>query len=155
MADRTHAERQRRYKARKRAEKAGVTPSPIGVTLCAAALMAENEAREQLGDDFERFASAVRDYVLAVDEADHARAVWVAEGRPMRDTFANGMGGVSPFFKATETARTQASRLRAELGLSPASSKRINGSRGAGRPVGAVSAADRKAQAPALKLKAV
>jgi hypothetical protein len=89
-----------------------------------------------------------------VDEAEHARGVWIAHDRPMRDVFANGMGGVHPYFKAMETARTLASRLRAELGLSPASAKRINGSRTAGRPIGAVSAADRAALPP-IELKAV
>jgi hypothetical protein len=145
-------ERQRRRRARQREEK---LRDEAGVTLSAAAIMAENEARKALGDDFGGFESAVRDYVLAVDEAEHARGVWIEHGKPMRDTFANGMGGVHPFFKAMETARTQASRLRSELGLSPASAKRINGAAARGRPVGSVSAPDRKAQAPPMKLKAV
>ena len=148
--DPTHAARQRRYKARKRAERLGVTVSPGGVTLSAAALLAEKEALEVLGEDGARFGSAVRRYVLAVDAADHARSVWDGEGRPMRDTFANGMGGVHPFFKAMETAEAQAARFGAELGLSPAAAKRIApGQRG--RPPGAVSAPDRQAP-PVLKV---
>jgi hypothetical protein len=134
---------------RKKAEKAR---NAAAVTLSAAALMAENEAREVLGEDFGGFRSAVRRYVLAVDAAEHARATWDVNGKPMRDTFANGMGGVHPFFKAMESAEAQAARFAAELGLSPASAKRISGGAVRGRPVGAVSAADRKAQAPALKL---
>ena len=149
MADRTAAERQRRYRQRKKQRDATVTGD---VTLSAAALLAENEAREALGADFGGFGSAVRRYVLAVDAAEHARRVWESEGRPMRDTFANGMGGVHPFFKAMESAEAQASRFSAELGLSPAAAKRISGSGARGRPVGAVSAPDRKAAAPALKL---
>jgi hypothetical protein len=135
---------------RKKAEKARNADT---VTLSAAALLAENEAREVLGDDFGGFGAAVHDYVVAVEDAEHARGVWIAEGRPMRDTFANGMGGVHPFFKAMETARAQSSRLRAELGLSPASAKRVAPAGRPGRPSGAVSAADRKP--PELKLKVV
>jgi hypothetical protein len=129
-----------------------VTP-PV-VTLSDAALMAENEAREVLGDDFERFGAAVRRYVLAVDAAEHARTVWVSEGRPMRDSFANGMAGVHPLLKAFEQLEAQASRFGGALGLDPTSAKRIHGTRGAGRPPGAASAPDRKAP-PVVKLKAV
>jgi len=144
----TSTERSRRHRAKKRALQA----SPSVASLSAGALLAENEAREMLGEDFGGFRSAVRRYVLAVDAAEHARAVWISEGKPMRDVFANGMGGVHPFFKAMESAEAQAARFGAELGLSPASAKRVGPAGKAGRPVGAVSAADRKAAAPALKL---
>jgi phage terminase small subunit len=61
------------------------------------------------------------------------------------------MAGIHPALKAMEQLEAQASRFAGELGLTPASAKRISGVRGAGRPQGAASAADRKA-APALKL---
>ena len=141
-------ERSRRHRAKKRA----LQPSPDVASLSAGALLAENEAREVLGEDFGGFRAAVRRYVLAVDAAEYARAEWIAAQRPMRDIFANGMGGVHPLFKAMESAEAQAARFGAELGLSPASAKRISGSAKPGRPVGAVSAPDRKAAAPALKL---
>jgi hypothetical protein len=147
--DRTNAARQRRYKARKRAAAGAVTP---GVTLSAAAMLAESEARAVLGGDFDRFGVAVRRYVLAVDVAEHARCAWEAEGRPLRDSFANGMAGVSPYLKAFEQAEAQAARFAEVLGLTPASAKRISGVRGAGRPMGAASAADRKAEPPMLRL---
>jgi hypothetical protein len=140
--DRTNADRQRRYKARKRVEKSRVT---LGVTLSAAAAAAELEARELLGDDYERFGSAVRRYVLAVDTAEYARSAWEAQDRPMRDTFANGMAGVHPILKAYEQAEAQAARFADALGLTPASAKRINPGRQPGRPVGSNSAPDRKA----------
>lgn len=145
--DRTAAARKRRQRDRER----GVTSVTADVTLSAAALLAEREARAVLGSDFDRFGVAVRRYVMAVDAVEHARKIWEAEGRPMRDSFANGMAGISPFLKAMEQLEAQASRFAGELGLTPASAKRISGVRGAGRPVGAASAADRKA-APALKL---
>jgi phage terminase small subunit len=85
---------------------------------------------------------------LAVDVAEHARAAWEAEGRPIRDTFANGMSGVSPYLKAWEQLDAQAARFADALGLTPSSRKRISGVRGAGRPLGATSSADRKALPP-------
>jgi hypothetical protein len=115
-------------------------------------MLAESEARAVLGGDFDRFGAAVRRYVSAVEVAEHARSVWEAEGRPMRDSFANGMAGVSPYLKAFEQAEAQAARFAGVLGLTPASAKRISGVRGAGRPMGAASAADRKAEPPMLRL---
>ena len=82
------AARARRYRARKRRDAATVTP---GVTLSAAALLAEKEARAVLGSDFDRLGTAVRMYVLAVDVADHAHSVWEAEDRPMRDATAGNL----------------------------------------------------------------
>jgi hypothetical protein len=72
----------------------------------------------------------------------------------MRDTFANGMAGVHPLLKAFEQLEAQAARFGGALGLDPTAAKRINGSRGAGRPPGAASAPDRAAP-PVVKLKAV
>jgi hypothetical protein len=141
--DRTNAERQKRFRARKRRDAATVTP---GVTLSAAAMLAEREALDVLGSDGVRFAAAVRRYVMAVDVAEHARTVWEAADRPVRDVFANGMSGVSPYLKAWEQAEAQAARFADCLGLTPSSQKRISGVRGAGRPMGAASAADRKAR---------
>jgi len=120
--------------------------SRYGYALGTAAVAAEVEARAVLGSDFDRFDAAVRRYVLSVDVAEHARAVWEAEGRPIRDSFANGMAGVSPYLKAFEQAATEAARFADVLGLTPASAKRISGVRGAGRPMGSASAADRKAR---------
>jgi hypothetical protein len=74
-------------------------------------MMAESEARAVLGGDFDRFGVAVRRYVSAVEVAEHARSVWEAEGRPMRDSFANGMAGVSPYLKAFEQTEAQAARF--------------------------------------------
>jgi Phage terminase, small subunit len=121
-----------------------------GYALGTAAVAAEVEARAVLGSDFDRFEAAVQRYVLTVDVADHARAMWEAEGRPMRHKFANGMAGVSPYLKAWMLLAAQAMRFGGELGLTPASQKRISGVRGAGRPMGAASAADRKALPPPL-----
>lgn len=145
--DRTAAARKRRQRERDR----GVTSVTPAVTLSTAALLAEQEARAVLGSDFDRFGAAVQRYVQAVDTAEYARRTWVELGRPVRDSFANGMAGIHPALKALEQLDAQASRFAGELGLTPASAKRISGVRGAGRPQGAASAADRKA-APALKL---
>jgi ketopantoate hydroxymethyltransferase len=93
--------------------------------------------------------------VMAVDAVEHARSEWEANDRPMRDVWANGMAGISPYLKALEQLEAQASRFAGELGLTPASAKRISGFRAAGRPTGAASAADRKAERPGMKLKAV
>jgi hypothetical protein len=99
----------------------------------------------ELGSDYERYAAAVRRYVLAVDTAEYARQEWERLERPMRDAFANGMAGVHPVLKAYEQAEAQAARFAAELGLTPASAKRVNPLRRPGRPVGANSAPDRRA----------
>jgi hypothetical protein len=141
--DSTNSERKRRYRARQKAERGVV--ERYGYVLSTPAVAAEVEARAVLGSDFDRFDAAVRRYVLSVDVAEHARAVWEGEGRPIRDKFANGMAGVSPYLKAWEQLAAQAMRFAGELGLTPASQKRISGVRGAGRPMGAASAADRKA----------
>jgi hypothetical protein len=141
--DRTSAERKRRYRARRRAEKEVV--ERYGYALSTSAVAAEDEARAVLGADADRFAVAVRRYVLAVDAAESARCQWVELDRPVRDTFANGMAGVHPALKAWEQLDAQAARFADVLGLTPASAKRISGVRGAGRPMGAASAADRRA----------
>ena len=90
--------------------------------------------------------------MLAVGAAESARCQWVELDRPVRDTFANGMAGVHPALKAWEQLEAQAARFADVLGLTPASAKRISGVRGAGRPMGAASAADRKAEPPMLRL---
>jgi hypothetical protein len=92
-----------------------------------------------------RFGAAVRRYVLAVEVAEHARVAWEAADRPIREVFANGMSGVSPYLKAWEQAEGQAARFADVSGVDPSSQKRINGVRVAGRPMGSASAADRKA----------
>ena len=113
-ADPTNAERQRRSRERKRFDRTRVTR---GVTLSAAADAAEREALAELGSDYERYAAAVRRYVLAVDVAEYARLEWERLERPMRDTFANGMAGVHPVLKAYEQAEAQAARFADSLGL--------------------------------------
>jgi hypothetical protein len=152
--DRTVADRKRRQRERSRAAREVVSRYGYGYALGTAAVAAEVEARAVLGSDFGRFDAAVRRYVLAVDVAEHARAVWEAEGRPIRDKFANGMAGVSPYLKAWEQLAAQAMRFAGELGLTPASAKRISGVRGAGRPMGAASAAHRKALPPPILRRA-
>jgi hypothetical protein len=147
--DNTGSERKRRYRARLRAEREMV--ERYGYVLSTPAVAADAEARAVLGSDADRFGMAVRRYVIAVDVAEHARSVWEAEGRPVRDVFVNGMSGCSPYLTALERAEAQAARFADVLGLTPSSQKRISGFRGAGRPMGAASAADRKAQ-PRLRL---
>ncbi len=112
--DRTNAERQRRSRERKRFEKLRVTQ---GVTLSEAAAAAEREAIDELGPDFDRYASAVRRYVLAVDVGEHARLEWERLERPMRDTFANGMSGVHPVLRGYEAAEAQAGAVRRRVGV--------------------------------------
>jgi hypothetical protein len=98
----------------RRRDAATVTP---GVTLCAAALLAEKEALAVLGSDGVRFGVAVRRYVLAVDVAEPARVAWAVADRPIRDVFANGMSGVSPSLKAWEQAEAQAESARLTLAV--------------------------------------
>ena len=131
--DPTAAERSRRYYQRKKAAR---EREKTTLTLSAAALLAEDEA--------------VRRYVLQVDVAEYARLEWERLKRPMRDTFANGTSGVHPLLKAYEQAEAQSARFAAELGLTPASAKRINPLRRPGRPAGAVSAPDRVGLPPPL-----
>ena len=87
-------------------------------------------------------------YVYAVDLEVRARAEWERERRPLVQV--HGAAGVHPLVKIMlETARAASDR-GAELGLSPASAKRVNPHRRPERPVGANSSPDRRALPPAL-----
>jgi len=112
---------------------------PSGLT--AAARAAYSRAERELGEDAARFRTALLSYVYAVDLESRARAEWEREGRPLLQV--HGAAGVHPLMKLMmETARSAAFH-GAQLGLDPASAKRINPQRRPGRPMGAVSAPDR------------
>lgn len=82
----------------------------------------------------------------------HARVKWEAADRPLIQETQNGLAGVHPLLKAVESCEALAARLRSELGLSPKSAKAVV-QRRVGRPVGAVSAADRVP--PPVRLRSV
>ena len=110
------------------------------------------EAEEVLGPDFSRFRTAVDRYVNAIEVADAARREWEKLGRPKSTRGSIGQEVEHPLIRTMDRLDTSANRFAAELGLTPASAARMG--RKAGRPPGAVSAADRKSP-PAVKLKAV
>ena len=122
--------------------------SPRG--LHAAAKAARAEAIYRLGDQAVVYAAALERYVNAVEVADAARREWERLERPLIGRYANGTEGLHPLVSTMEKLDRAASRYAAELGLTPASAKRLGSSRGRGRPVGAASAPDRVW--PALKL---
>ncbi len=99
-------------------------------------------------DDVAAYRTAVIAYVRAVDMADRARDAWYAEDRPIVFRQPNGALGVHPLLAAiTTTGRSVMSHAR-ELGLTPMSAarlERLGVRRRRGRPVGANSAADRRA----------
>lgn len=120
---------------------------PTGVT--AAARAAYRLAEQELGADAIRFRSALLSYTYAVDSESRARAEWEAEERPLVSTFADGRPkDVHPLMRLMIDTARSAAYHGAQLGLSPASAKRIGTSRGRGRPVGSNSAPDRAALPP-------
>jgi hypothetical protein len=99
-----------------------------------------------LGEDAQRFRTALLSYTYAVDLETRARLEWEHAKRPLVQV--HGTAGVHPLMKVMlETSRSAASRA-AELGLTPASARRVYPQRRPGRPMGAVSAPDRKGGAP-------
>ena len=120
---------------------------PTGLT--AAARAAYSRAERDLGDDATRFRTALLSYTYAVDLESRARAEWEAESRPLIQV--HGAAGVHPLAKLVmETARAAAWH-GAQLGMDPASAKRINPHRRPGRPVGSNSAPDRTALPPPIQ----
>jgi hypothetical protein len=119
--------------------------------LHAAAKTALKEAKSALGDDFGRFQAAVWRYVSAVEVADEARRMWIAEGRPMWTRGSIGQDVEHPLIRTMDRLDASAARFGARLGLDPESAGRLR--RSPGRPLGATSAPDR--QAPPRVLKAV
>jgi len=120
---------------------------PTGLT--AAARAAYSRAEHELGEGATRYRTALLSYVYAVDLESRARDEWERDKRPLVSVFADGRPkDVHPLLRVVmETARSAAYH-GGQLGLSPASAKRVGGQRGRGRPVGAVSAPDRVALPP-------
>ena len=120
--------------------------------LHAAAKAARAEAIDCLGDQAGEYAAALERYVNAVEVADAARREWERLQRPLIGRYANGTEGLHPLVSTMEKLDRAASRYAAELGLTPASAKRLGPSRGRGRPVGANSAPDRALPPPLLRV---
>lgn len=120
----------------------GVTVKPpTGLTPAARA--AYSRAERELGEDAARYRTALLSYTYAVDLESRARAEWIREKRPLIQV--HGASGIHPLMKLMmETARSAAWH-GAQLGMDPASAKRIYPHRRPGRPLGAVSAPDRVA----------
>ena len=115
---------------------------PSGLTVAARA--AYSRAERELGDDAVRFRSALLSYVYAVDLEARARAEWERENRPLIQV--HGAAGVHPLMKLMLDTSRAAAWHGAQLGMDPASARRVNPHRRPGRPVGANSAADRLPQ---------
>jgi hypothetical protein len=119
---------------------------PTGLT--AAARAAYSRAERELGEDATRFRTALLSYTYAVDLESRARAEWERENRPLIQV--HGAAGVHPLMKLMLETGRSASWHGAQLGLDPASAKRINPHRRPGRPLGANSAPDRVALPPPM-----
>jgi hypothetical protein len=91
------------------------------------------------------YPGAVARFARACDVAAMARAGWEAEGCPLTLTQPNRSVGVHPVLAVMLAWERAASDRGGELGLSPASAKRVGPSRGRGRPLGSNSAPDRVA----------
>lgn len=91
---------------------------------------------------------AVAAFERAVEDVQYVRGVWEAGGRPLEQFSTNGLAGVHPVRRALVEAEDRVAR-RAEL------VKRMSGSGQRGRPVGAVSAADRVPQVRMRRLEPV
>ncbi|HEX3329169.1 MAG TPA: hypothetical protein VHS27_04545 [Gaiellales bacterium] len=118
---------------------------PTGLT--AAARAAYSLAERELGEDARRFRTALLAYTYAVDLESRARDAWEREKRPLIQV--HGAAGVHPLVKVILETSRSAAHHGAQLGLTPASAKRINPSRRPGRPVGANSSPDQVALPPA------
>ena len=114
---------------------------PTGLT--AAARAAYSRAERELGEDAARFRTALLSYAHAVDLETRARAEWERENRPLIQV--HGAAGVHPLVKIMLETSRSAAYHGAQLGMDPASSKRIHPRRRPGRPMGANSAPDRRA----------
>jgi hypothetical protein len=118
--------------------------------LHAAAAAARKEALEHLGEAAASFTASISRYVNAVEVADTARREWERLDRPMMHRFANGVEGIHSLISTMAGMDKAAAAFGASLGLDPMSRKRLLGPGQAGRPIGAVSADDRKAEPPVL-----
>jgi hypothetical protein len=114
---------------------------PTGLT--AAARAAYSRAEQVLGEDAARFRTALLSYAYAVDLESRARAEWIRENRPLIQV--HGASGVHPLMKLMMETAPSAAFHGAQLGMDPASAKRVYPHRRAGRPLGANSAPDRVA----------
>ena len=114
---------------------------PSGLTPAARA--AYTVAEHELGEDARRFRTALLSYTYAVDLESRARAEWERENRPLIQV--HGAAGVHPLVKILLETSRSAAYHGAQLGLSPASARRVYPQRRPGRPVGACRAPDRVA----------
>lgn len=123
------------------------------VPLHAAALRAQEEALAALGSDAARFSAAIERYVNAVETADEARREWENHNPPRPLWTRGSMDQLveHPLVRTMERLDRAAAQFGAALGLDPASAKRVG--RGAGRPEGANSAADRTLPSPLRAVK--
>ena len=98
-------------------------------------------AERELGDDALRFRTALLSYAYAVDLESRARAEWEREKRPLNPgAWCGGSASVGE----DHVGHVAVGGVHAaQLGLTPASAKRISPQRRPSRPVGAVSASDR------------
>ena len=94
-----------------------------------------------------RLAPAVLQFARAVDDAEGARSEWIAAGRPFLITKPSGRLAVHPLVEVTRMMETRVLRSATELGMTPASAAPR---RRPGRPLGAVSAPDRRAPIRAI-----
>jgi hypothetical protein len=115
---------------------------PVG--LATAARAAYSRAERELGDDATRFRTAIVSYAYAVDLESRARAEWEREDRPLIQV--HGAAGVHPLMRLMIDTSRAASYHGAQLGLDPASARRVHPHRRPGRPLGANSAPDRAAR---------
>ena len=107
---------------------------------------ASERLTEIYGDRAERHAAAAVRYGYAVDLVTRLRAEWVAAGRPTTMTHSNGTAGSHPLVSMLADAERGALRAETAVGLGVAQAAR----RPVGRPAGAASAPDRRAEPPRL-----
>ena len=99
--------------------------------------------------DAENIHDAVDRYAWAVHTSTKIRAEWIANGEPVTLVQSNHVEGEHPMLRAMQAAERHAAQMAAALGLDV---KNSGGKSKGGRPVGAVSAPDRAAAPPRLKV---
>lgn len=112
---------------------------------------------KELGPDAERFEAALVRLVRTLDDAESARAVWIAGGSLTTFDHSNGTVGVHPQLRALRDLEADAAKAGAALGMDAISLRRIRGGT-MGRPMAPDRAAPlnpRDPEPPRLKLAPV
>jgi hypothetical protein len=122
--------------------------------LHAAALRARRKALEHLGEDAERFTAAIERYVNAVESRTQLGGRGKRRAGPCGRSIRTARSARASSSRSWSYDRA-ALRFGAALGLDPSAARKLGRIGQPGRPLGAVSAPDRVAGPPIVRLRAI